>query len=190
MFYRYILLVYDQESDIQKMHSLDLFEKKYEACAYAGFKLSKSKDGYYRFDERVNNMVLGKEDCLVDAISAFLAYQNRPKWNYLIFLTESMLSFTRDAIGRKNRDAKTSKEYRALYDDYHKLSSEVGRVFDETKDFVRRFYYNIEKDRSSVRPEDYAERLEGGDDLRSDNPYGVNYVVDSIKFLGDDEDKV
>jgi hypothetical protein len=182
--------MYDRESPVQKMHALEHFEKKYESCGYAGFRLKKGKDGYMRFDSRVDEMVLGKNDAINDIIIEFLGYVNSTQWNYLVFLHESMLGFTRDAIGKKNRDAKTSKEFRALYDDYYKISNEIGHAFEETEEFVSRFYYKIEQSRLAIRPEDYAKALEGGDDLRADNPYHVGYIVDKIKFLGDDEEQV
>jgi len=190
MVYRYILLMYDKDSPVQKMHALDHFEKKYEACGYSGFKLTKGRDGYMRFDERVNDMVLGKIDAINDLIIEFLGYVNNAQWDYLVFLHESMLGFTRDAIGKKNRDAKTSKEFRALYDDYYKISNEIGHTFEETEEFVSRFYYKIEQSRLAVRPEDFAKAIDEGDDLYSDSPYPSGYVIEKIKFLGDDEESI
>lgn len=187
---RYVLLMYDPNSEIQTRHSLDFFEKKYESCGYSGFELSKGRDGYMRFDSRVEDMVLGKNSAINDLIIAFLGYMNNTKWNYLVFLHESMLMFTRDAIGKNNRDAKTSKEYRALYDDFIKISNEIGNTYEETEEFVSRFYYQIEQSRLAIRPEDYAKSIANGDDFRADSPYGMNFVIDKIKFLGDDEEQV
>ncbi len=48
-----------------------------------------------------------------------------------------------------------------------------------------RFYYRIEKARLSIKPEDYAARLNNGDDLKEDCPYGENYEVEPIKFVGE-----
>lgn len=193
MLYRYILLMFDPSSPIQKMHSLDFYEKKYYACAYAGFPLKKCKDGHNRFDSRIDDMVLGKNEEVTDAIVNFIGYMNNPQWNYLVFLHESMLGFTRDAIGRKNRDAKTSKEFRALYDAFYEISNETGHVFDETEEFVRRFYRQIEVSRASVKPEDYARALSDGDELRGDSPYPIDYVPEKLSFIGSenpDEEQV
>lgn len=190
MLYRYILLMYDKESEIQKMQSLDWFGKKSEAAACAGFKLNKSNDGYMRFDKRVDELVLGKSNDVNDLIIDFLAWSNNGQWQYIIFLQESMLGFTRDALGRKITKHKSSQEYMKLYQDFRMASKELGHVFEETEEFVSRFYYKIEQSRLSVRPEDYAHAITKGDDLRADNPYGVGYVVDKIKFLGDEEDKI
>lgn len=191
MLYRYILLMYDKESPIQKMHSLDYFERKYEACAYAGFKLHKQKDGSFKFSKEVDDFVMGRDASVVDMVVEFLGYQNNVHWNHLIFLYESMLEFTRDALGNKNRDAKTSKEYRALYDDFFRVSNEIAHTFDETEEFVSRFYANIERSRLAIRPEDYAKALAEGDEfLNQDSPYPIGYNVDKLRFLGDDEERL
>ena len=189
MVYRYILLMYDPNSEIANMQQLEWFAKKYEACGYAGFKLKKANDGYFRFDKRVDEMVMGKITPINDMIIEFLGWINKAKWNYLVFLHESMLALTRDSVGRKITKHKSSQDYMKLYDDYYKISNEIGRTFDETEEFVSRFYHHIETSRLAIRPEDYARALADNGDLRGDSPYTVGYVVDKIRFLGDDPDK-
>jgi len=178
MVYRYIVLLYDENSDINRMQSLDWAGKKYEACGYAGFKLKKGKDGKPKFDKRVYDMVSGKNDGVNEIIIDFLGWQSKPKWNYEVFIHESILGLVREALKGNRTDIRTSKEYRALYEDFYRLSNEIGHVYDETEEFASKFYYKIEQARLSVRPEDYAKALSEGDDLRVDNPYGVNYNVD------------
>ena len=190
MIYRYILLVYDPESEIQKMQALDFFGKKYEAVGYSGFKLGKGNDGHMRFDKRVDEMVFGKNNAINDLILDFLAWSNNSQWEYIVFLKEAMLGFTRDALGRKITKHKSSQEYMKLYQDYRTASQDLGHTFDETEEFVSRFYFKIEASRLAIRPEDYSKAIANGDDFRADNPYQVNYVVDKIKFLGDNEDTV
>jgi hypothetical protein len=190
MVYRYILLMYDPDSEIQKMQSLDLFGKKYEAAGYAGFKLKKSKDGNLRFDSRVDDLVFGRNEAAIDLICDFLAWVNNAQWEYIVFLKEAMLGFTRDAIGKKITKHKSSQEYMKLYQDYRTASQDLSFIFDETQEFVSRFYYKIEMSRLAIRPEDYSLAIKEGDDFRGDNPYGVNYIVDKIKFIGDNEDIV
>jgi hypothetical protein len=185
MLYKYILLMYDPSSPIQSMHSLDFYEKKYYACAYAGYPLKKGKDGHKRFDSRVDEMVLGENEEITDAVINFIGYINSPQWNYLVFLHESMLAFTRDAMGKKNRDSKTSKEFRALYDAFYEISNQIGHVYEETKEFSRRFYRQIEISRSSVKPEDYAKALSDNDELRGDSPYPIDYVPNKLTFIGE-----
>lgn len=183
--YRYILLMYDDNSDIQKMQQLDWFAKKYQAVAYAGFGFKSGK-----FIGDVDDMVFGRNDSITDIIIEFLAWSKNMEWQYTVFLQESMLGFVRDSVGRKINKHKSSSEYMGLYKDFRKSAQEFAHIFDETSDFVARFYYKLEEARNSIRPEDYSKSLANGDDLADDNPYGKGYVVDKIKFLGDDEEQV
>lgn len=190
MIYRYILLQYDPESKIQKRQSLDWFGKKYEAVGYAGFNLKKGNDGYSRFDKSIDDMVFGKNDAINDLIIDFLAWSNNSKWQYIVFLQESMLGFTRDALGRKINKHKSSQDYMKLYENYQIASQDLGHIFEETEEFVSRFYFKIEQSRLAIQPEDYAKNIEEGDDLRGDNPYSVGYVVGKQKYLGCEENKI
>lgn len=188
--YRYVLLQYDPKSEIQSMHQLDWFAKKYQSVGYAGFKLKKGNDGHARFDKDVNDMVFGKNKGVNDLIVEFISWMNNNQWQYLVFLKESMNGFVRDALGRKINKHKSSQEYMKLFQDSVRVADELAHISEETDDFVSRFYYKIEQSRMAVRPEDYAKAIAEGDDFRSDNAYGVNYVIDQIKFLGEDEDKI
>lgn len=190
MVYRYVLLMYDKGSPVRNMMSLDWFEQKFEACAYAGFELTAGRDGYKRFDQKVVDMILGKNNDVNDIIISYLGYQSDERWGYTVFLKESMLSFTRDALGRKITDYKSAADYKKLYDDYMRITSEMSREKDETQEFVNRFYYNIEQARLAIRPENYADIAPIQDNFRGDNPYGMNYTVDTPRFLGDDESKL
>jgi len=186
MVYRYVLLMYDKDSPIQEMHSLDWYGKKFESVAYAGFELKKSRDGHYRFNDAVLEMVLGKNDDVTDIIISFLGFQNNHKWNHLVYLHESLMHYVKDALSGKEQESRDRKEVRLVYDEIEKVSQDMGHVYEETEDFVDRFYYQIEASRLSIKPEDYARALADGVDLRGDNPYGVGYVVDKISFVGDE----
>lgn len=192
--YRWVLLMYDKGSEIQQMQNLSWFGKKYEAAGYAGFKLSKDNSGKYRFDKSVDAMVMGKNQGINDIICEFLAWSRNQQWQYMVFLEEAMLGLTRDAMGRKITNAKSSQEYMKLYKDSVSTANDLAHVFEETEDFYNRFYYKIEEARSAVSPEEYAQALANGDDLSQDCPYGVEYgrasVLSKIRFLGDDEEAI
>lgn len=185
MVYRYVLLMYDPKSPIQAMMSLDWWGKKFESMAYAGFELTTGKDGYPRFDNQVMDMALGKIQEINDVIILFVAWLNNYRWNHRVFLHESILQYTRGALSGDEDSVKGRKEVRALWEEINKLDKEMITANDETKEFVSRFYFHIEQSRLAVRPEDYARALASGDDLRSDNPYGLSYSVDKIKFVGE-----
>jgi hypothetical protein len=188
--YRYLLLMYDKHSPVAKMMALDHFEKKFEACSYAGFELTKGRDGYLRFEQEVLDMILGKNDAVNDMVIAFIGYQSDERWAYVVYLKESMLAFTRDALGKKITDYKSAADYKKLYDDYMRITSELARDKEETEEFVNRFYYQIEQSRLAIKPEDFSNAINEGADFRADNPYSVSYVVDKIRFLGESVDEV
>ena len=86
MVYRYIILQYDPNSEIQSLQQLEWFAKKYQSVGYAGFKLKKGNDGHMRFDKEVDEMIMGKNDAINDIIIEFLAWSNNTQWQYLVFL--------------------------------------------------------------------------------------------------------
>lgn len=188
--YRYIVLQYDPESPVQSMHALDWFGRKWESVAYAGFPMKKGRDGYVRFSQDVNDMVLGRNDDITDMVVLFIGWVNKYKWNHVVYLQEALAQHLRSAIGGAKQDIKTSKEVRELFNEINKTTEEMAMESEETDEFLSRFYFNIEKSRLAIRPEDFSKALADGDELKADNPFGVGYIVDKIKFLGDDESKV
>ena len=186
--YRYILLQYDPMSPIQARTSLDWFGKKYESAAYAGFPMSKQKNGAYKFSDEVLDMILGRKSDVVDMIVLFLGWLNKPKWMHAVYIEESICVYLTAALRGEQQEAKDAKEVRALFTELYKVSEEMAHEPEETEEFISRFYYQIEKSRLAIRPEDYAKALANGVDLSEDSPYGINYQVDRIKFLGDNEE--
>lgn len=185
MVYKYVLLMYDPNSHIQQMHSLDWWNKKNEAANYAGFQLHKGKDGYYRFHEKVDEFIFGKNDSVNDVIIHFLAWMNNYEWMHMVYLRESHMQYVKGGLNGNNIDVKSTKEARQIWSEINDVANKMANINDETQEFRSRFYYQIEQSRLAIRPEDYARALSEGADLRSDSPYGVNYVVDKPKFLGD-----
>lgn len=188
MLYKYILLMYDPRSPILEMTSLDWYGKKFEAVSYSGFEYSQDKDGYFRFDKRVGEMVVGKIDKINDMIISFIGWINNSKWAHRVFLYETHLQYLHGSL--KGSDDETHqrarREVRQIMNEMNELDKELVHSYEETEEFMARFYYQIERSRLAIRPEDYAQKLAEGDSLRGDNPYGVNYIVDRIKFVGDE----
>lgn len=183
--YRYVVLMYDPMSPLQNMFGLDWFGRKYEACEYAGFDLRKGRDGYYRFTEEVDNLVLGKESSINDTIIHYLAWVNSYKWKQLVYLHESHMRFVRGGLDGTSVDVKSTKEARQIWMDIEELSNSIGRLTDETDEFRSRFYYQIEASRLAIRPEDYSKALGDGDQLRGDSPHGAGYTIGKLRFAGD-----
>ncbi len=183
--YRYIILQYDPMSPIQSFHSMDWFSKKFEACAYAGFDLTKSRDGHNRFDPIVLDMVLGKIKEVNDIIIFYLGWASNNKWRHMVYLEESLMAYTRVSLQGDTDSIKYMKEVRLVREEIDRTGNEMAHTFDETEEFVNRFYYQIEKSRLALRAEDYALAIANGADFRADSPYGVGYTPDPLKFVGD-----
>jgi len=183
---RYIVLMYDPNSPIHQMNSLDYWGQKWEAAAYAGFPQTKSKhDGQQRFDERVVQMVLGKNKDVLDMILLYTKWTNKKDWDYLVYLQEAMAGHVLSAMKEK-QDIKSIKEVNTLWREKNAIEKKMSnQAVPETEDFVSRFYYQIEQSRLAIRPEDYAHALADGDDLRRDCPYGVNFTIQQLRFVGD-----
>lgn len=185
MVMRYIILQYDPMSPIQSFHSMDWFSKKFESCAYSGFEMSRSRDGHMRFDQIVLDMVLGKIKEVNDMIIFYLGWASNQKWRHLVYLQESLMAYTRVSLQGDTDSIKYMKEVRLVREEIDKTSNEIAHTFEETEEFVNRFYYQIEKSRLAIRPEDYSIAIKNGNDFRGDSPYGVGYSVEPLKFVGD-----
>lgn len=188
--YRYVLLMYDVNSDITKMHHLGWYGQKYQAAGYAGFTLSNDKKGDPKFNKDVEDMVFGKNDGVNDIMAEFLSWQNNEQWQHLIFLKEAMNAMTVDAAGRKISKYASAGDYMKLRQEFMSVSSDMAHLYEETEEFASRFYYNLEAARLAIKAEDYASAILQGDDFKGDNPHGVNYKAEKPKFLGDDEEVV
>lgn len=183
--YRYMIFMYDKNSPILKMTSLDYWAMKWQAAAYSGFPQKKSRrDGHMRFDDKVVEMVLGKNKDILDMILLFVKWTNVKDWDYVVFLNEAMAQHTLSAM-RNSQSSKDIREIKELRKEKVDIERQMSREMDETDEFISRFYYQIEQSRLAVRPEDYANKLNKDNDLRGDSPYGVNYTVQQLKFVGD-----
>jgi hypothetical protein len=185
---KYILLMYDPHSPLIELID-GYWSRKYEALELSGFK---SKEG--KFEKKVEDMVLGKNDSVNDLIIDWLIYLSKPQWTHMVYLCEALLRYTRQTMD-VTFDAKTelytqekvkSTDIKAVSELMDKMAEVVKKWTtdgDETKEFMERLYYKTHKELLKIRPEQYAERLSTGDTLDSDNPYG-NYKVEKLKFAG------
>lgn len=176
---KYILLMYDPNSPLIELVD-DYWSRKYEALELSGFK---SKNG--KFDAKVEDFVLGKNENVSDLIISWLIYVSKPKWSHYIYLNESLLRYTRQTQSFEEKDKMKPGDIEAVSKIMRELTI-VGRDFmggDETKEFLERLYYKTYQELLKIRPEHYASRLTGGETLDEDCPYG-NYKVEKLKFAG------
>lgn len=187
--YRYILLMYDPQSPVLKMSSLDHWGHKWQSVSYAGFPQKRSRhDGQMRFDDRVLKMVLGEDNAINDMILLFVKWVNVKDWGYLVYLNEAMAVHILDAM-RNKQDSKSIKEVMLLKKEIADLSRQMAKEEVERDEYISRFYYQIEQSRNAVRPEDFAKRLNDGDDLSGESVYGAGYTAKQLKFVGKESPK-
>jgi hypothetical protein len=177
---KYILLMYDPNSPLIEIID-DYWNRKYEALELSGFKQRSGK-----FESKVENFVMGKNNEVNDIIIEWLIYVAKPKWTHLVFLCESLIRYTRQAEDGLNEDKIKPQDVESVNKIMDKMAIVVQEWLfkgDETKEFLERLYYKTHRDLLKIRPEYYAKRLASGDNLEVDNPYG-NYKVGKLKFAG------
>lgn len=176
--YKYVALMYDPNSPLVKDVN-DYWQRKVEAVDASGFKIA--ADG--SLDAKVEDLLLGKNQEVIDLIVDFLAYIKYPTWTTLIFMHERLLKSTNDVLGFGVSET-------ARVDDVYKIGARIQELTttflgetlkNETTDFKRRFSLKVEEQRLGIRPEDFTDRLNKGDNLKDGSPYG-DYVPAKIKF--------
>ena len=182
--YAYISQMYDPNSPIVESED-DYWKRKFECVETAGFK--QDKDGKY--EKHVEEMILGQKDHINDIIVSFIAFMGKPKWNQLIFFQETLCNYTKRSGRGEELSSSDIKVVDDLFGKINKVQNELLIKGDETIDFLNRFYYRIERARLALRSEDYARRISDGDDLNEDNPYGTDYKIEPITFVGEAKPK-
>ena len=187
---KYIVLMYDINSPIIKEID-DWWKRKFEAAEAAGFKIIIEEDDkgnkISKFEKETERMLIGNSSGVIDAIIDFLAYLKKPRWTELVYLNEELLNHTVEALSGNKGSAKDIKTVMMLHDSIGDVVTKFIGVNpkEETQKFIDRMYHRIEQSRLAIKPEDYAKRIQAGEDLREDSPYGRDYAVNRIKFVGD-----
>ena len=176
--YKYVVLMYDVNSPLVKDVS-DYWQRKVEAVDAAGFKIA--PDG--TLDAKTEDLLLGKNTDVIDLIVDFLAYIKNPIWTTLIYMHERLLKCTSDVLGYGINES-------VKVDDVFKINNRIQELTttflgeslkNETNDFKRRFSVLVEDKRLGIKPEDFIERMNNGDNLKEGSPYG-DYIPTKIKF--------
>lgn len=179
---KYILLMYDPNSPLIELID-DYWSRKYESLELSGFKIKGGK-----FDPKIEEIVLGKNNLVNDTIISWLIYIAKPQWTHIIFLCESLIRYTRQAEDGINDEKIKPQDVKAVSDIMDKMAEVVkawtfSNKDNETRDFLERLYYKTHQELLKIRPEHYASRLTGGETLDEDCPYG-DYKVEKLKFAG------
>lgn len=179
---KYILLMYDPNSPLIELID-DYWSRKYEALELSGFKIKGGK-----FEPKIEEIALGKNNTVNDLIISWLIYVAKPNFTHMIFLCEALIRYTRQSEDGINDEKITPTDVKAVSEIMDKMTKVIkewtfANKDNETKDFLERLYYKTHQELLKIRPEHYASRLTNGETLDEDCPYG-NYKVDKLKFAG------
>ena len=180
--YTYIVLMYDPGSPLASMKDIDWWTKKYEAGEAAGFRV-RNEDGKTYFEKPYDSMFLGKDDDIVKAITAYVAFCHNPVWTEMVYLNEVLIKYTQEALGGRTGDINEIKAVAIINNRLDSLAERVFSLSNETELFRQKLYSRVEEARLMLKPEDYAKRFMAGDKLQEDNPYG-EYIVDDLEYEG------
>lgn len=182
--YTYIVLMYDPGSPLAAMKDIDWWTKKYEAGEAAGFK-TRQEDGKTYFEKPYDSILLGKDEDMVKAITAYVAFCHNPIWTEMVYLNEVLVKYTQEALGGRTGDINEIKAVAIINNRLDALADRIFSLSNETELFRQKLYSRIEDARLTLQPEDYARRFIAGDKLQDDNPYG-DYDVDDIEYEGNE----
>jgi len=174
----YIVLMYDTNSPMIEIID-GYWERKFEALDTAGFR---QKNG--KFIDDAENIAMGRISEVNDLIIDFLVCIAKPQWSHIIFLNESLIKYTKQST----TDVMKPADITAVSQIYEKLGTAtrawIACNTDETSLFLDSLYYKVSQELIRIRPEAYAKRLIGGDELDDDNPYDKKYKVKKPRFKG------
>jgi len=181
--FRYIYLMYHQESPIQELVNMDWFARKFEAAEAANLPSTTTKKGLH-FKMEVEKALLGKDNDFNDGIIDFISWYNNPVWTEMIFHQETLMKLIKEALGGGTGDKNSTKLVADIYDRLTILQKKLLSGGDDSEELIRRIYYRVEESRLKIKPEEYAQRLINGDRLEEDTPYGVYKSTPKLRFIG------
>lgn len=178
---RYIIIMYDLKSPYRQMYP-DHMDRKREAALRAGFALGVHKT----FSNWVEDMLVGQNEEVNVAIVKYLMLFGIPELTALEGCISQFVAESEKMMKRKG-DMKTYQLQKALM---HDMDRYENKIFggQEALDMRKALYQNLEQRRRAVRPEDIAKRLKDNpsDKLDDFSPYGEDYQVEPLKFIGDE----
>lgn len=183
--FKWIVYTYDKQSPLVKeIH--ELMVRKGEAAALAGF--TTDEDG--RFNEDIEKFLMGQDDEVNGLIVAYISRFADPhyimlvaSWNLLLDNTKKLLS------GRQSKD--TYQTIKQITSDMEDITRTVfsSHETDEALELRKALYSRVESDRLKLNQENIIKYMdEHGELPKGFSPYGEEYVVEKLKFVGDGEE--
>lgn len=182
MIAKYAVYLYDIKTPLRIKYPL-LYPRKKVAAVMAGF--TTDKEG--KFSKEIEEFLIGKNNQIQLALNSYIAGFGSPKYMALATYWTLLLNEMSNATSVENgKDViKNIKELEGLIED----ATEIIYGGKETQDALRSLYQSIEGDRlrSMLSPEGIANaRAEGKEPMEGYNPYGADYKIGKMKFMGDE----
>ena len=165
----------------------ELMVRKGEGAVLAGY--GTDEDG--RFEERVDDFLLGKDKDVNNLVVVYVSRFADPHYIMLVASWNLLLDNTRKLLsGRQTKDTyATVKQITADIEDLTRTVFSASEQ-EEALELKKALYARVENDRLKLNPENIVKYVEQHGDLpKGFNPYGDDYKVDKLKFIGDGEGK-
>ena len=174
---QYIILMYDQASDVVRAEWPLYPQRKREVARMVGLEVS-GKNKY------IEDMLIGLNSEINDMIIRYLRLFNSPELTMLASYQEISVRLQKQALtGNIDKNLITNIDLVATT--IRDLEERVFRGKDETQ-LRAELYRTMEDEQLGIMSEQIAEKLSRGEDpVRGINPYGDGYVPDKLHFIGD-----
>ncbi len=183
--FKWLIFVYDRQSPLVK-EMPDLMQRKLESANLAGY--GTDEDG--KFEEEVEKFLLGQDKEVNGLIVAYVSRFADPSYIMLVASWNLLLDSTRILLsGKQQKDTySTIKQIRADVEDITRDVFSSGDM-DEALEMRKALYSRVENDRLKLNQENIVKYIEEHKVLpKGFNPYGEDYEVNKLTFIGDGEE--
>lgn len=174
----FMCLMCDKNSDILKNRTLTYPQRKRMAAEAAGFKL---KDG--KFDKKDEDVILGKHERFNIALIKYLSLQRDADITQLAIYDEIRNKNYVEAY--TSGDDKATKVTIAITEKIKELEAEIFGGEEKSSLMRQALYEAVGEKQLKLKPEDIANHLDDGGDLKGFGPYGDDYKPEDITFVSD-----
>lgn len=177
---KFIVLCYDANGNLFKKYQ-NLMERKRLGAILAGFKTG--ANGKYK--DEIETIIMLQDETLAKCVMRYIIAQGSP--NIIAMIAElTVIASETYAI-----QTGTSSKIKDSILNIRTATKEIDRLKDvlyggDELENVAKYLYEDVMAEALYRPESFVKRIDNGDDLSDCNPYGEDYKVDKMKFVGDE----
>ena len=180
---KFVVLCYDKESDVSHQYRSRWPEKKRQAALESGLSSEENQA-----DARA--ILFGENEVINRVISRYVLIQFDKDWMEYIVLHEMLMNATTQALSYQfdnpTQASKAKSNIRELKNDIEALEEKMftgGDVELLKKALAANIQQLAVRD---LRPESIVTRIEKGEPVVDQGPYGDDYTVNDMHFLGDE----